>query len=753
MSLENRIARLRALSRANRVVSSSLDTAEVLRAVTVAAAELTGARLATFWLPDDAGESVEAIAFSDPALGASLPTRRLRLGEGAPGRALERNERVDVPDVLAGDRTESPDWWRQHGVTSAVAIPVADGTQVLGVLALHGGRSFRADGDAADILESFVGQSGAAVRNARLYVLSQMRQREAEALAEVGRVLAQTLDPAGVAQRIADCVPELLDTTATALFEVLPDRSLRVMAAARTRSLTPGTVVPPGAGVVGLAVARGEPVQCGDILANEALMYPEELRASFRARSTGSIAVLAVPLYVRDQIVGVLSVSDDRARVFTPAEIRLATTFASHAVLALHSARLHAEAEGALGQLRSKNADLDRALSDLETAQERLVQGETLRALGELAGGAAHHLNNLLAVVIGRVDLMLRRPEAEALRGPLGIVERAARAAAEVVRRIQQFSRTSGSHEDRPVHLNQVAADVIEMTRGRWQTAAQAQGVSIAVTWEPGTIPAVAGDPAALRAVIANLVFNAVEAMPHGGRITLGTCAESDRVVLTVSDDGAGMTEDVQRRALEPFFTTKGVKSTGLGLSESYGIVKRHGGDLGIESAVGQGTTVTVRLPATRVPRQVPAVEPPLPRRTRALRVVLVDDETEVREAMAELLALEGHIVTQAAGARQALEILAVAAPDLVLSDVAMPDMTGWQLAAEVRAGWPSVAVGLVTGWGPDTEAPPASRAAVDFVLGKPLTLAELDAALARVSRLRESPPPSPPSSASAPRA
>jgi CheY-like chemotaxis protein len=181
------------------------------------------------------------------------------------------------------------------------------------------------------------------------------------------------------------------------------------------------------------------------------------------------------------------------------------------------------------------------------------------------------------------------------------------------------------------------------------------------------------------------------------------------------------MAEETRQRAQEPFFTTKGPKSTGLGLSVSGSIVKRHGGELSIQSAPGHGTTVTIRLPADRSAPATAACRPP-DDTTRALSVLVLDDEDEVREVIALLLESDGHAVEQARLPEEALTRLAAGPrPDVVLTDLCMPQMTGWEVACAVKEQWPEVTVGLVTGWGDHPAPSPKAQAAVDFVIGKPV--------------------------------
>jgi CheY-like chemotaxis protein len=232
--------------------------------------------------------------------------------------------------------------------------------------------------------------------------------------------------------------------------------------------------------------------------------------------------------------------------------------------------------------------------------------------------------------------------------------------------------------------------------------------------------------------MLTNLVLNAIDAMPRGGRLTVETLAHGNNAVITVADTGLGMPEDVRQRAHEPFFTTKGVRSTGLGLSVAFGIARRHGGELVLQSEVGHGTTVRVSLP-------IPARTEPPPRPAatlpgRALRILLVDDEEDVREALGEMLASQGHTVVHAAGGPEALRAVEEDdGIDLVVTDLMMPAMTGWELASAVKARRAALPVGVVTGWGDVPEAAPATRMAVDFVLSKPVTLEALAESIGRL--------------------
>lgn len=486
-----------------------------------------------------------------------------------------------------------------------------------------------------------------------------------------------------------------------------PERRVLQVVAARGGGEEAGAprALPVGEGMAGRVARLGEPELAGD--------------------------AVCLPIRVEDRIIGVVNLSagvaeGGGARAFGPSDLQFLNTLLAQVAYALENARLLEEAQRSAARLRQ-------AFEDLKAAQARVVEGETLRAMGQMASGMAHHLNNLLSVISGRNQLLLLRVQDPGVRGPLEVVQRATLDAAEVVRRVLGFTGTRRLGQAVRVDLNDLVREVIELTRPRWQDQAQVHGVTIALVSRLGEVPPVAGEAPPLREVIMNILLNAADALPAGGTITVTTHAGDGHVVCEVADTGVGMTDDVRRRALEPFFTTKGPQNTGLGLSVAHGIVQRHGGELSIGSAPGRGTVVTVRLPEAG-PDAVAQDAPRPPEAAAALRILLIDDEPRVRAALAEALAELGHAVVQTAGGREGLERLESGeGVDLVITDLGMPDMNGWDVVRLVRARWPDLPVGLVTGWAAGRELGPEDLARVAFVISKPYTLETLAAALAPV--------------------
>ncbi|HEU4367780.1 MAG TPA: GAF domain-containing protein [Methylomirabilota bacterium] len=701
-------------------LTSTLDLPTVLDAVVAAVLRLSGARQCAVLELDPADQRLHVRAqggFTGSPSGVSLA-----LGQGAAGTAAQTRApffngdlaRTPLPldDVTAVTGIPLSETVRRDEMRAALAVPLISKQTVLGAISVFWGEPRTHDPREVRLLTGVAQQAAVAIEQARLHGGSVRRAEELAALLRAVRTVMGGLDTKTTLESIVREAAAIAGTPHVKLLLLDRESSTLRLAAQVGHPIPADVAVPLGESYSGRVALTGEPVFIADTSDDLASLL------AARDRESGIVTYLGLPVRIRDTVLGVLTFHTDAPRRYSADELAYLGSFADQAAIALDNARLY--------------EDTQRALSDLRTMQRKLVQGETLRALGELAGGAAHHLNNLLTIVVGRIQLLRRIVEEERLARPLEIIERAAKDGAEVVRRLQQFAGMRRTAEPRTVDLGQIATDVLEMTRGRWQDAARAQGTEIVVESRLTPLAPVPGDAAALREMLTNLVLNAVDALPRGGRLTVEAGPSEGGASLTVTDTGLGMPEEVRLRAHEPFFTTKGVKATGLGLSVAFGIARRHGGELSIQSEEGRGTTVRVTLPLPPG-AAVPAHPPPaLPR--RALRVLLVDDEEEVRTALAEMLATRGHTVLEAGGGAEALRRLAEEQDvDLVLTDLVMPAMTGWELAGAVKARRPGLPVGVVTGWGDVPEATPGSRTAVDFVLSKPVTFEALDQALGRI--------------------
>jgi PAS domain S-box-containing protein len=376
-----------------------------------------------------------------------------------------------------------------------------------------------------------------------------------------------------------------------------------------------------------------------------------------------------------------------------------------------------------------------RDVTEQKQQRQRSAQADKLRALGQLASGVAHDFNNALAAVLGRAQLMRRQIKDEALTRNLEIIQTAAEDAAATVRRIQTFARQSQGTEFELLDVSRLLRDAVEITRTRWENEARMRGLHYEVELDAAPESYISGNASELREVFVNLIVNAVDAMPFGGRLSIACERLDTNWRLRFTDTGTGMTEDVREKIFEPFYTTKGAQGTGLGLSVSYGIIERHGGAISVESEVGHGATFLIDLPAalTAHPGAAGLLEQTA---TPALSILVIDDEEIVRETLSEMLAAMEHKVTSVGGGQEAIERLKGGDHfDMVFTDLSMPEMDGWEVAREIRRRWPEVSIALVTGYGKGTEPPSGEKSLIDAVIGKPFDFAEVREAIAQVSK------------------
>jgi signal transduction histidine kinase/CheY-like chemotaxis protein len=391
-------------------------------------------------------------------------------------------------------------------------------------------------------------------------------------------------------------------------------------------------------------------------------------------------------------------------------------------------------------KLRKSHEELEdrvfRRTEELARAQRKLVQQERLRALGELASGIAHDFNNALSPILGYSEIML---ETDVVKNNpqhadyLKIINTSAKDAATIVSRLRQFGQAQDRDENfKPLDLKQLAEDVIKLTKPKWQNQALARGIEIKALAEIPEPVFIKGHEQQLREVLTNLIFNAVDAMDKkNGQLTLRGYSEQKFAVLEVSDTGAGMSEEVKNKCLEPFYTTKGESGTGLGLSLVYGIVKRHGGVLDVSSELGKGTTFTMRFPVTQgiCEIKIPAGGGRL---IRSLSVLYVEDNPKVREVMMDYLTKDGHRVKTAVNGIEALQIFYEEKDcfDLVLTDHAMPQLGGEQLAKAIRSIAPDQPIIMLSGTSSVVE---RKSEHINIMLTKPITLEDLRKALRKL--------------------
>jgi signal transduction histidine kinase/ActR/RegA family two-component response regulator len=401
-------------------------------------------------------------------------------------------------------------------------------------------------------------------------------------------------------------------------------------------------------------------------------------------------------------------------------------------------------------QARQHSEELARYIEEQERIRAQFGQIEKMSALGELASGVAHDFNNTLAGILGRAELMLRKTSDPETRRGLEIIVQSAKDGAGTVKRIQDFARQRRDHDFEAIAVDQLLIDVNEITRPRWKDRAQANNVHINLRLQINTHASIMGDPSELREVLVNMVFNAVDAMPEGGRLTLSAEDVNDSIEIAVSDTGMGMNPEIRSRVFDPFFTTKGKAGMGLGLAVCYGIIQRHEGSVEIESEVGQGTTFRIRLPIARVHSQAqtqyePVTRLALVRNSKAPSILVVDDEKCVRELLIDILESEGFDVTLAENGEEALKLFDARRFKAVFTDVGMPGMSGWEFARAIRERDNEIPLAVITGWGEAVSSSEQETAKVDWVVSKPFSvdrISEISSEIVRRSGMGLSPMP-----------
>ena len=654
--------RLLGLQRISAAMLAQLDEDRVIQLVLTEAQRLLSANGVALYQWDDDAQEFRPRQAYTPDL--PEPPRPRQRGEGIVGLAYERREPIWMNDYAVWEGAPADS--RGAGVNAVVAAPLVLAEEPLGVLSVRKvGPSARYTEEDARLLGLLAAPAAVAIHNARLY--AQQRAAAARA-AERAAQLEAVLE--GMADGVLLVDSRGVVTSANrAVTELLGTERERLVGAPLDAAFPP------------LRWPDGRPVA------------PRELPFA--------------------QIGGGQRRIDERevmAELGGRERVLLAITTPVHAA--------GGELTGAVSVLRD--------VTDRRHAADLAAQADKLRALGQMASGVAHDVNNLLATVLGRAELArleLDRGEldGERLGEALRLIEQAAEDGAHTVRRIQEFARVRRDAPLAVVDLADMVRDAVGLTRPQWRDATQAAGRTVEVRLDLDGDLYVEGEGPELREVLTNLILNAVDAMPGGGVITIRGRRRQDVVHLDVSDTGVGMTPAVVRRVFEPFFTTKAEGGTGLGLAIVFGIVKRRGGQISVSSVPAEGTTFALEFPATDPP-------PERPRRQQrraagpSRGILIVDDEAPLIGMLARLLESEGHRVTACTAGADALAQFDPAAHDVVITDLGMADVNGLELAATLQARSPATPVILATGWGneldPDNPPPGVSK-----ILAKPYRL------------------------------
>lgn len=454
----------------------------------------------------------------------------------------------------------------------------------------------------------------------------------------------------------------------------------------------------------------------------------------------GLRSMVLAPLESEKRVFGILVVARRASKAFSSGECEFLRQLSAHVALAVQQAELR--------------SSLQQAYEDLRLSQQTVVQQERLRALGQMASGIAHDINNAISPVALYTETLLEREVQLSPQGreQLAVIQRAVDDVGQTVSRMREFyDRRETQSQLATVDMNRCVEQIANLTRARWRDLPQKRGIVITLREDLApSLPQIMGAESEVRDSLTNLVFNAVDAMPDGGVLTIrtqGLCRgahgpeQMSHVSVEVSDTGIGMDEDTKARCVEPFFTTKGERGTGLGLAMVFGMAKRNGAELDIDSALGSGTTVRLTFPvaATQDASTHPANQIGL---RRPLRMLIVDDDPLLLQALRDTLRSDGHMVTAADGGQAGIDAFRAAEErgesfEVVITDLGMPYVDGNKVAAAINSTAPETPVILLTGWGQQLLSAEDIPAEVDRVLAKPPKLDDLRRALAELTAAR----------------
>jgi GAF domain-containing protein/CheY-like chemotaxis protein/nitrogen-specific signal transduction histidine kinase len=608
---------------------------------------------------------------------------------------------------------------------SALCVPLKSGQKVWGALDVESFRTNAFDDRDVAVLETLADFLTTAMNNVNLYEEIKEKAHRLALIDQINRAISSTLDLESIFRIVSGELKRVVEYHRISLsfwrpeqhsFEVVlsfcQDQRSPALRSEPSESKTKGgrRMFLADDTTMYKVVQTKKPYYVSTLILENCIKSMDCLLFSEGIRS-----YILVPILKDQEVIAVFSLESKKSNGFGSEQIELIKSIGGHLSVAIKNSQLFSDLEG--------------AYESLKKAQDRLIQTEKFRALGEMAGGVVHDFNNILATVLGRVQLSLKKLEKQELKKPedllksLKLIEKSATDGVRILSRIQKFAKAKKDMLFSPVDLNQIVEDSLEMTRAYWQDSAILSGIQIEVKKELKNIGEISGNATELREVLTNLIINAVDAMPEGGTLTLRTEKDQQFVYLKVSDTGTGMTEEVKNKIFEPFFTTKGDRGTGLGMSVAYSIISRHEGEIEIESSPGRGSTFTVKLSRLKEGRKDEKIKTLSGEKAG---VLIIEDEKNIRKVLKEMLSTEGYEVTSVATGKEGIELLKKKHFDLVITDLGIPGMSGWEVADQIKEIDPSTPVVLSTGWGVKFDPVKMKDKNVDRVMKKPFNLEQV---------------------------
>ena len=696
-----RLEELKTLHSISQEIASKLELRVILQKIVESAIELLGAESGSIALWDNRKQNYSiAIVYrlSESLIGIEISPPR----GGVLGEVISRKSPVHWEDYEShSNRLKELD---SYHLKEILGVPLIVREMIIGAMTIASSDpEVHFQQKEVDLLYSFAHQAAVAIGNAKLYEDSLAKIKQLTTLYEIGKTLSSTLDLDDLFKKALELLKDRLGYAAYAILLLDRERDelyIKQVIGGNAEEIKKSRFRVGIDGIVGWTAKTGE------------LVYVPDVSKDSRYISVGPCvkSQAAFPLKVRDQLFGVLDIESDELNGFDEEDLKTLSSFASQMSISIENAQLF--------------SDLKQTLQELRQAQDQVVQAEKLRAMGEMASGVAHDFNNVLAVVLGNIQLLLHQLDhlsPEEIREGLRVIERSSKDGAETIRRMQEFTGVRRDREFVTLSFDEIITEVVGITQPRWRDQTQKKGIQVRLTTQLGDIPMLMGNPSELREVLTNIIFNAVDAMPKGGELMITTQPQTeDWVEVRIADTGIGMTEEVKRRVFDPFFTTKGVTNSGLGMSVSYGIIKRHGGEILIESELGKGTSFIIHLPTGYGEEEAVVKEVTPVKESRQARILVIDDEDSVRDVLSRMLKAKGHQVAVASNGEEGIERFRSEPFDLVFTDLGMPKLSGWDVGRTIKTINPKVPIAMITGWGVELDRQKLNENGIDLSIAKP---------------------------------
>jgi PAS domain S-box-containing protein len=700
-------------------ISEEQDFRALLQKIASGTTKIIDATMGAIFLVDKSAEEITLAAeFGLPTPPSVL---KLLIGQGLAGKVWEKRGAI----ILNHARDLSdPNWLEAcYATGSAIGVPLLWEDEVRGVMAFFTpGEENRFGLNDIDILSKVAAQVVVRIENVEEIEKTVRRVNQLLVVNDIARRISTILVEDLLFTEVVRRVAHGLNLELVILFLVEEDKITEAASYYLPQDMygiwEPITLKMGTGGVVGWVANEGQPILIPDVSSDP--NYLPMIPVDFKVQS-----VVGIPLKLKGEVTGVLLTGSEKIAAFDKADIDALLALGAHISTCIENARLYEETK---------------------LVQHRLAESEKLRALGLVTGGIAHDFNNVLSVILSRAELALNHTDDEQARRHLEQVVTTAKEGGETIHRLEGFASFEKDKTDFiGVDINQIVQEAIEICKPRWKGQAQGDGVDLQVVTELHADQPILGVASELREVLANLIFNALEAIPAGGNIIIRTENKDNGISLIVSDDGVGMTPEMKQQAFVPFFTTKPGR-VGLGLSMCYGILQRHGGTIDIQSGIGEGTTVTLWLPiyAKSGVEENLSEAITTPALVEPSVILVVEDEKSILEGLVETFVDAGHKVLAASNGLEGFErFLEAGKLDIVFTDLGMPKLSGWELIEQLRAFDPKLPIVIFSGWGDVVNPIKLRQYGIAKVIRKPFEMAKLHSTLYEVLAMRKKLDPS----------